>query len=158
MNAFHIHTIQSQESGLSVHVELTNVRLLPEYTDVFYESSDNGIVLDTSRRSNMHHWRAPLQAIRETRCRHPLPKQYYLTMHPYLDRHTTAQRRFCVSKSVPLAYEQIYQRICPDGLPHGSAFFDRSINGQCTQNVSFLSFCPAHLSFTCLKSLYEKLS
>ncbi|KAF6778867.1 hypothetical protein AHF37_01322 [Paragonimus kellicotti] len=55
-------------------------------------------------------------------------------MHPYLDRHTTAQRRFCVSKSIPLAHEQVYQRICPDGLPHGSVFFDRSINGQCTQN------------------------
>ncbi|KAF7262493.1 hypothetical protein EG68_00207 [Paragonimus skrjabini miyazakii] len=140
--------ILSQESGLSVHVELTNIRLLPEYTDVFYEFSDNGIVLDTSRRSNMHHWRAPLQALRETRCRHPLPKQYYLTMHPYLDRHTTAQRRFCVSKSIPLAYEQIYQRICPDGLPHGSAFFDRSINGQCTQNKA--SYLPAQKnSFYC---------
>ncbi|GAA40407.2 hypothetical protein CLF_107661, partial [Clonorchis sinensis] len=120
-------------AGLEVHIELVGVRLLPEYEDVAYTHNDNGIVLDTSRRSNMHHWRAPLQEVLNNWCRHPLPIQYYLTMHPYLDRHTTARRQTCIN---PMAtgYNHIKPPLCPSNVPHKSTYFHRSINGQCTQN------------------------
>ncbi|OON19137.1 hypothetical protein X801_05000, partial [Opisthorchis viverrini] len=123
----------SPNFGLDVHIELVNVRLLPEYEDVAYKHSDNGIVLDTSRRSNMHHWRAPLQEVLNNWCRHPLPIQYYLTMHPYLDRHTTARRQTCISP-MATSYSHIKPPLCPPNVPHKSTYFHRSINGQCTQN------------------------
>ncbi|CAH8503497.1 unnamed protein product [Heterobilharzia americana] len=128
-------------TGLSVHVNVNNIRLLPEYEDVEHPASDNGIVLDSSRKSNMQHWRKPLETIIKTSCRHPLPKQYYLAMHPYLDRHTTARRHVCQLNS-----HRSY--LCPANYPSGFVFYDRSINGQCTQNKA--SYLPPQLnSFYC---------
>ncbi|CAH8503827.1 unnamed protein product [Schistosoma bovis] len=115
-------------SGISVHINVKNIRLLPEYEDVEHLASDNGIVMDSSRKSNMQHWRKPLETIIKTACRYPLPKQYYLAMHPYLDRHTTARRHICQPNNVN-------SRLCPANYPSGYIFYDRSINGQCTQNL-----------------------
>uniref|UniRef100_A0A095C147 Uncharacterized protein n=1 Tax=Schistosoma haematobium TaxID=6185 RepID=A0A095C147_SCHHA len=131
-------------SGISVHINVKNIRLLPEYEDVEHLASDNGIVMDPSRKSNMQHWRKPLETIIKTACRsilrhrefrikismYPLPKQYYLAMHPYLDRHTTARRYICQPNNVN-------SRLCPANYPSGYIFYDRSINGQCTQNLPY---------------------
>ncbi|KAH8861114.1 hypothetical protein KSF78_0007410, partial [Schistosoma japonicum] len=168
-------TFKAYPSGINVYIDVKNIRLLPEYEDVEHLSSDNGIVMDSSRKSNMQHWRKPLETIIKTACRfkpkrtflflkifihtsqhhcecqkkpmglvlqrnlhehsligtmrkYPLPKQYYLTMHPYLDRHTTARRHICQSNTVT-------SRLCPANYPSGYIFYDRSINGQCTQNL-----------------------
>ncbi|VDQ04054.1 unnamed protein product [Trichobilharzia regenti] len=56
-------------SGISVHINVKNIRLLPEYEDVEHLASDNGIVMDSSRKSNMQHWRKPLETIIKTACR-----------------------------------------------------------------------------------------
>ncbi|VDP33456.1 unnamed protein product [Schistosoma mattheei] len=56
-------------SGISVHINVKNIRLLPEYEDVEHLASDNGIVMDPSRKSNMQHWRKPLETIIKTACR-----------------------------------------------------------------------------------------
>ncbi|KAK4469635.1 hypothetical protein MN116_007167, partial [Schistosoma mekongi] len=128
-------------SGINVYIDVKNIRLLPEYEDVEHLNSDNGIVMDSSRKSNMQHWRKPLETIIKTACRYPLPKQYYLTMHPYLDRHTTARRHICQPNTVT-------SRLCPANYPNGYVFYDRSINGQCTQNKA--SYLPPQLnSFYC---------
>ncbi|VDP61078.1 unnamed protein product [Schistosoma mattheei] len=55
-----------------------------------------------------------------------------MAMHPYLDRHTTARRHICQPNNVN-------SRLCPANYPSGYIFYDRSINGQCTQNVSLFS-------------------
>ncbi|VDP43252.1 unnamed protein product [Schistosoma curassoni] len=65
---------------------------------------------------------------------YPLPKQYYLAMHPYLDRHTTARRYICQPNNVN-------SRLCPANYPSGYIFYDRSINGQCTQNLTRIVKC-----------------
>ncbi|VDO96063.1 unnamed protein product [Schistosoma margrebowiei] len=63
-------------------------------------------------------------------------------MHPYLDRHTTARRHICQPNNVN-------SRLCPANYPSGSIFYDRSINGQCTQNISskFPNDTPTLLEF-----------
>ncbi|CAL8074366.1 unnamed protein product [Calicophoron daubneyi] len=122
-----------------IHVEVLNIRLYPEYIDVAYQHSDSGIVLDTSRRSNMHHWQKPLQELLKTKCRHPIPKHYYLTMHPYLNRHTTARRHRC-TLAPPAVIKRNSTPACPPGHLGGGYFYRRSINGQCTQNKA--SYLP----------------
>ncbi|KAA0193505.1 hypothetical protein FBUS_03480, partial [Fasciolopsis buskii] len=77
--------------------------------------------------------------------RYPIPKHYYLTMHPYSDRHTTAKRQMCRPTNEATSNRR---RPCPSGLPPGSLYYQRSINGQCTQNkASYLP--PQRNSFYC---------